>query len=147
MGAHDSHHRTDNPPYLCTMLLLNSVSGLAETAPVESLSCQCSNRRESANVALQTGFTIEIANKRCEYWKSCGAMPCDVILISPPPSKHAEVSTVPPLPLKHPSAAQQVPDEVIIAKGELMRNTGGDTCARQDLIWLDQDQKIRENYN
>ena len=109
------------------------------------LSMQQQTRERKCGAA--DSFTIEIANKRCEYWKSCGAMPCDVILISPPPSKHAEVSTVPPLPLKHPSAAQQVPDEVIIAKGELMRNTGGDTCARQDLIWLDQDQKIRENYN
>ena len=61
------------------------------------------------------------------------------------PRQANKVSTTPPLPPEHQSAAQQTPVSTRYAKGDMMQNTVGGACVRPNLIWLDQYQKTCEN--
>ena len=102
----------------------------------------------AANASENLGLALQILLDR-DYTsaanKDTGAMPCEVILTTPAPAEHAEISIALPLPQEHQSAAQRACADAITAKDELMQKHGGRTCARQNLIWLDQHQKNCEN--
>ena len=110
----------------------------------QDASCvNAANASENLVQTLQTHFRSKLT--QAPRILGTGAMPCGVLLTTPAPGKHAEISATLPLPHEHRSAAQRACADAITAKDELMQKHGGRTCARQNLIWLDQDQKICEN--
>ena len=116
---------------------------IAGTAPADKP--HLSNAAEQTNtqfVTLQTSLrpkltqALQIQEKR---WSDA------LRRLAEHRAKHADVLTVPPLPREHLNAAPQTPVGAKIAKSEPMTRSGGDTCARQNRIWLDRDQKILQN--